>query len=43
LSRHDTAAFVVTSIRRWWQAVGRHDHPHATRVLITADAGGSNG
>lgn len=40
---HDTAAFAVTSIRRWWQARGRHDYPAATRLLITADAGGSNG
>ncbi|MFE2942941.1 ISAzo13 family transposase [Streptomyces sp. NPDC059255] len=40
---HDTAAFAVASIRRWWQAVGRHDYPRARRLLITADAGGSNG
>jgi hypothetical protein len=40
---HDTAAFAVESIRRWWTAVGRSDYPHATRLLITADAGGSNG
>ncbi len=40
---HDTAAFAVESIRRWWQAVGQHDYPAATRLLITADAGGSNG
>ncbi|MDQ1005731.1 hypothetical protein QFZ82_000215 [Streptomyces sp. V4I23] len=40
---HDTAAFAVESIRRWWQARGRHDYPAATRLLITADAGGSNG
>ncbi|WP_344417120.1 ISAzo13 family transposase, partial [Streptomyces glomeratus] len=40
---HDTAAFAVASIRRWWQARGRHDYPTATRLLITADAGGSNG
>lgn len=40
---HDTAAFAVASIRRWWQAQGRHDYPAATRLLITADAGGSNG
>jgi hypothetical protein len=40
---HDTAAFAVASIRRWWQARGRHDYPHAHRLLITADAGGSNG
>ncbi|GAA3482217.1 hypothetical protein GCM10018966_067490 [Streptomyces yanii] len=40
---HDTAAFAVASIQRWWQARGRHDYPAATRLLITADAGGSNG
>ncbi|MFH8591457.1 ISAzo13 family transposase [Streptomyces rimosus] len=40
---HDTAAFAVASIRRWWQARGRHDYPQAGRLLITADAGGSNG
>jgi hypothetical protein len=39
---HDTATFAVASIRRWWQARGRLDHPDATRLLITADAGGSN-
>lgn len=40
---HDTAAFAVASIRRWWQARRRHDYPAATRLLVTADAGGSNG
>ncbi|GAA1375595.1 hypothetical protein GCM10009612_72600 [Streptomyces beijiangensis] len=40
---HDTAAFAVASICRWWQAVGRHDYPGARRLLITADGGGSNG
>ncbi|MFD3567383.1 ISAzo13 family transposase [Streptomyces sp. NPDC058667] len=40
---HDTAAFAVASIRRWWQARGRHDYTRARRLLITADGGGSNG
>ena len=40
---HDTAAFAVESIRRWWSGQGRFDYPRATRLLITADAGGSNG
>ena len=40
---HDTAAFAVESIRRWWQSMGRPIHPHAKRLLITADGGGSNG
>ena len=39
----DTAAFAVESVRRWWQAVGKPGYPGATRLLITADAGGSNG
>jgi hypothetical protein len=40
---HDTGAFAVNSIRQWWQAVGRTRYPDATRLLITADGGGSNG
>jgi len=40
---HDTAAFAVESIRRWWKAAGSGDYPLARRLLITADAGGSNG
>jgi Rhodopirellula transposase DDE domain len=40
---HDTAAFAVESIRRWWNAGGRPAYPAARRLLITADAGGSNG
>ena len=40
---HDTAAFAVESIRRWWKAVGSSDYPLARRLLITVDAGGSNG
>src|SRR6187200_1470076 len=39
---HDTAAFAVATIRRWWQAVGADRYPHAEKLLITADAGGSN-
>jgi biotin operon repressor len=39
----DTAAFAVESIRRWWQAAGHAAYPGADRLLITADAGGSNG
>jgi hypothetical protein len=39
---HDTSAFAVASIRRWWAARGAADHPGATKLLITADAGGSN-
>src|SRR5204863_5823737 len=48
---HDTAApcslpgagFAVNSIRQWWLNLGRARYPDATRLLITADGGGSNG
>jgi hypothetical protein len=40
---HDTAEFAVASIRRWWQGAGHTRYPAATRLLITADGGGSNG
>jgi len=40
---HDTAAFAVESIRRWWQTMGKPLYPTAKRLLITADGGGSNG
>jgi len=40
---HDTAAFAVESIRRWWTTMGASLYPDATRLLVTADAGGSNG
>src|SRR6266581_2587251 len=40
---HDTAAFAVESLRRWWQAQGAARYPAARRLLVTADAGGSNG
>lgn len=40
---HDTAAFAVESIRRWWTMMGRAAYPGATSLLITADSGGSNG
>lgn len=39
----DTAQFAVESIRRWWNEMGCFRYPHATRLLITADGGGSNG
>jgi len=39
----DTAEFAVESIRRWWNQMGRARFPGAQRILITADAGGSNG
>ena len=40
---HDTASFAVNAIRRWWQAMGRARYPQATRLVVTADCGGSNG
>jgi hypothetical protein len=40
---HDTAAFAVATIARWWRRMGRRSYPRAKRLLITADGGGSNG
>lgn len=40
---HDTGAFAVASIRGWWRHEGRRLYPKADKLLITADAGGSNG
>ena len=40
---HDTATFAVASIRGWWRREGRRLYPASTRLLITADGGGSNG
>jgi hypothetical protein len=40
---NDTAAFAVQTIRRWWDGIGRVRYPGATRLVITADGGGSNG
>ena len=40
---HDTGAFAVASIKGWWRHEGRRLYPRATRLLITADGGGSNG
>ena len=40
---HDTAAFAVESIRRWWRAVGKKLYTGRRELLITSDGGGSNG
>ena len=40
---HDTGAFAVASIRGWWRRKGRRLYPSASKILITADGGGSNG
>jgi hypothetical protein len=40
---HDTGAFAVNAIRRWWQTMGQARYPDATTLMVTADAGGSNG
>jgi transposase len=40
---HDTSAFAVESIRRWWITMGLESYPEANRLLISADRGGSNG
>ena len=42
-SDHDTAEFAVETIRRWWEKMGKARYPHAKKLLITADGGGSNG
>jgi hypothetical protein len=39
---HDTAAFAVSAIRRWWLAEGQLRYPRAARLLVTCDSGGSN-
>lgn len=38
----DTAQFAVSTIKRWWQKMGRKRYPHAKKIYITADCGGSN-
>jgi Rhodopirellula transposase DDE domain len=40
---HDTAAFAVATLRSWWDSIGRRRYPHAQKLLICADGGGSNG
>jgi len=40
---HDTASFAVSTIRRWWFAMGKELYPDARELIITADGGGSNG
>jgi transposase len=40
---HNTAALAVESVRRWWNLAGKDAYPQATRLLVTCDAGGSNG
>jgi transposase len=39
---HDTAAFAVASLRKWWKEYGKKHYEEATGILITADSGGSN-
>ena len=39
----DTAAFAVNTLKTWWHNAGKILHPNATRLLISADGGGSNG
>ena len=39
----DTSEFAVESIRQWWNLLGKKNYPNATRLLICADGGGSNG
>jgi hypothetical protein len=40
---HDTGEFAVESVRKWWRMLGKRAYPHAKRLLICADSGGSNG
>jgi transposase len=40
---HDTSVFAVATINKWWQHMGKKKYPHAHRIFITADGGGSNG
>ena len=40
---HNTASFAVASIQGWWRKLGHERYPQAKELLITADAGGSNG
>ena len=40
---HDTSAFAVQTLRRWWDTIGKPRYPDATKLLICADGGGSNG
>ena len=40
---HDTAQFATASVRRWWLEMGTARFPRATKLMITADGGGSNG
>ena len=40
---HDTSAFAVQTVRRWWQEIGRGRYPDARCLTITCDGGGSNG
>jgi hypothetical protein len=40
---HDTSAFAVATLRRWWASMGQPTYPAADRLLICADGGGSNG
>jgi Rhodopirellula transposase DDE domain len=40
---HDTSIFAVNTIEKWWQKIGKEKYPNASRILITANGGGSNG
>ena len=40
---HDTSAFAVETIRRWWYSMAQTRYDNAKQLLITADSGGSNG
>jgi len=42
-SSGDTPRFAVAAIARWWRDEGAAAYPGADRLLVLADAGGSNG
>jgi hypothetical protein len=39
---HDTAAFAVGTLRRWWRQMGASAYPEASELLVIADGGGRN-
>jgi hypothetical protein len=39
---HDTSEFAVATLERWWREMGKKAYPNATKLLVTADGGGSN-
>lgn len=40
---HDTSDFAASTLATWWRVMGKKAYPNATKLLVTVDAGGSNG